>query len=163
MPTGPYYCWSILLPNYLSDIWCVAHDDVFLKGRINIYSIHLIFPIESTRYNPGLSISGCPGCMYSLLWITLCPLCVLDRQVQLERGDSAAQELVNSLQVLEVMAGAMAAELKPLVRLLSPASSPPLMSSLIWIKSNCPIWRLVQVLKQYPLKPDFPERFTNAS
>uniref|UniRef100_A0AAX7SEB0 BTAF1 RNA polymerase II, B-TFIID transcription factor-associated n=1 Tax=Astatotilapia calliptera TaxID=8154 RepID=A0AAX7SEB0_ASTCA len=31
------------------------------------------------------------------------------------RGDAAAQELVNSLQVLEVMAGAMAAELKPLL------------------------------------------------
>ncbi len=46
-------------------------------------------------------------------------LCFLDRQVQLERGDTAAQELVNSLQVLEVMAGAMAAELKPLVRLQS--------------------------------------------
>ncbi len=44
-------------------------------------------------------------------------LCFLDRQVQLERGDTAAQELVNSLQVLEVMAGAMAAELRPLVRL----------------------------------------------
>uniref|UniRef100_A0A8C4F387 BTAF1 RNA polymerase II, B-TFIID transcription factor-associated n=1 Tax=Dicentrarchus labrax TaxID=13489 RepID=A0A8C4F387_DICLA len=39
----------------------------------------------------------------------------IDRQVQLERGDTAAQELVNSLQVLEVMAGAMAAELKPLL------------------------------------------------
>ncbi|XP_070771882.1 TATA-binding protein-associated factor 172 [Enoplosus armatus] len=39
----------------------------------------------------------------------------IDRQVQLERGDAAAQELVNSLQVLEVMAGAMAAELKPLL------------------------------------------------
>ncbi|XP_037321187.2 TATA-binding protein-associated factor 172 [Pungitius pungitius] len=39
----------------------------------------------------------------------------IDRQVQLERGDPAAQELVNSLQVLEVMAGAMAAELKPLL------------------------------------------------
>uniref|UniRef100_A0A3P8QCQ2 BTAF1 RNA polymerase II, B-TFIID transcription factor-associated n=1 Tax=Astatotilapia calliptera TaxID=8154 RepID=A0A3P8QCQ2_ASTCA len=37
------------------------------------------------------------------------------RQAQLERGDAAAQELVNSLQVLEVMAGAMAAELKPLL------------------------------------------------
>lgn len=49
----------------------------------------------------------------------MCLLCVLDRQVQLERGDPAAQELVNSLQVLEVMAGAMAAELKPLVRLQS--------------------------------------------
>ncbi|KAM9365366.1 TATA-binding protein-associated factor 172 isoform 2-T2 [Pholidichthys leucotaenia] len=35
------------------------------------------------------------------------------RQVQLERGDAAAQELVNSLQVLEVMSGAMATELKP--------------------------------------------------
>ncbi|MEQ2168094.1 btaf1 RNA polymerase II, B-TFIID transcription factor-associated, 170kDa, partial [Goodea atripinnis] len=33
---------------------------------------------------------------------------------QLERGDAAAQELVYSLQVLEVMAGAMAAELRPL-------------------------------------------------
>lgn len=44
-------------------------------------------------------------------------LCVVDRQVQLERGDPAAQELVNSLQVLEVMAGAMAAELRPLVGL----------------------------------------------
>ncbi|TKS85272.1 TATA-binding protein-associated factor 172 [Collichthys lucidus] len=39
----------------------------------------------------------------------------IDRQVQLERGDGAAQDLVNSLQVLEVMAGAMAAELKPLL------------------------------------------------
>ncbi|XP_022599486.1 TATA-binding protein-associated factor 172 [Seriola dumerili] len=39
----------------------------------------------------------------------------IDRQVQLERGDTAAQELVNSLQVLEVMAGAMASELKPLL------------------------------------------------
>uniref|UniRef100_A0A4W6D9I7 B-TFIID TATA-box binding protein associated factor 1 n=1 Tax=Lates calcarifer TaxID=8187 RepID=A0A4W6D9I7_LATCA len=37
------------------------------------------------------------------------------RTVQLERGDTAAQELVNSLQVLEVMAGAMASELKPLL------------------------------------------------
>uniref|UniRef100_A0A671UYF7 B-TFIID TATA-box binding protein associated factor 1 n=1 Tax=Sparus aurata TaxID=8175 RepID=A0A671UYF7_SPAAU len=36
-------------------------------------------------------------------------------QAQLERGDGAAQELVNSLQVLEVMAGAMAPELKPLL------------------------------------------------
>uniref|UniRef100_A0A3Q3GTZ7 BTAF1 RNA polymerase II, B-TFIID transcription factor-associated n=1 Tax=Labrus bergylta TaxID=56723 RepID=A0A3Q3GTZ7_9LABR len=35
--------------------------------------------------------------------------------VELERGDAAAQDLVNSLQVLEVMAGAMAAELKPLL------------------------------------------------
>uniref|UniRef100_A0A665UB46 BTAF1 RNA polymerase II, B-TFIID transcription factor-associated n=1 Tax=Echeneis naucrates TaxID=173247 RepID=A0A665UB46_ECHNA len=39
----------------------------------------------------------------------------IDRQAQLERGDAAAQELVNSLQVLEVMAGAMAPELKPLL------------------------------------------------
>ncbi|KAM7385145.1 hypothetical protein PAMP_001241 [Pampus punctatissimus] len=39
----------------------------------------------------------------------------IDRQAQLERGDAAAQELVNSLQVLEVMAGAMAHELKPLL------------------------------------------------
>ncbi|XP_034079596.1 TATA-binding protein-associated factor 172 isoform X1 [Gymnodraco acuticeps] len=39
----------------------------------------------------------------------------IDRQIQLERGDAAAQELVNSLQVLEVMAGAMAAELRPLL------------------------------------------------
>uniref|UniRef100_A0A3Q2QZV1 BTAF1 RNA polymerase II, B-TFIID transcription factor-associated n=1 Tax=Fundulus heteroclitus TaxID=8078 RepID=A0A3Q2QZV1_FUNHE len=37
------------------------------------------------------------------------------RQAELERGDAAAQELVNSLQVLEVMAGAMAAELRPLL------------------------------------------------
>uniref|UniRef100_A0A3P9N4Y9 B-TFIID TATA-box binding protein associated factor 1 n=1 Tax=Poecilia reticulata TaxID=8081 RepID=A0A3P9N4Y9_POERE len=41
-------------------------------------------------------------------------LCI-DRQAQLERGNAAAQELVNSLQVLEVMAGAMAAELRPLL------------------------------------------------
>ncbi|KAM9847490.1 TATA-binding protein-associated factor 172 [Aulostomus maculatus] len=40
---------------------------------------------------------------------------VIDRPVQLERGDTAAQDLVNSLQVLEVMAGAMAHELKPLL------------------------------------------------
>ncbi|XP_069395256.1 TATA-binding protein-associated factor 172 isoform X1 [Paralichthys olivaceus] len=39
----------------------------------------------------------------------------IDRQVQLERGDAAAQDLVNSLQVLEVIAGAMASELKPLL------------------------------------------------
>ncbi|XP_047459924.1 TATA-binding protein-associated factor 172 [Mugil cephalus] len=39
----------------------------------------------------------------------------IDRHAQLERGDAAAQELVNSLQVLEVMAGAMSAELKPLL------------------------------------------------
>lgn len=37
--------------------------------------------------------------------------------MQLERGDAAAQELVNSLQVLEVTTGAMSAELKPLVKL----------------------------------------------
>uniref|UniRef100_A0A4W6D9Z9 B-TFIID TATA-box binding protein associated factor 1 n=1 Tax=Lates calcarifer TaxID=8187 RepID=A0A4W6D9Z9_LATCA len=44
-------------------------------------------------------------------------LCISNnqQQVQLERGDTAAQELVNSLQVLEVMAGAMASELKPLL------------------------------------------------
>uniref|UniRef100_A0A3Q2YQE6 B-TFIID TATA-box binding protein associated factor 1 n=1 Tax=Hippocampus comes TaxID=109280 RepID=A0A3Q2YQE6_HIPCM len=36
-------------------------------------------------------------------------------QIQLERGDVAAQELVNSLQVLEVMTGAMSHELKPLL------------------------------------------------
>lgn len=42
-------------------------------------------------------------------------LSFIDRQVQLDRGDTAAQELVNSLQVLEVMTGAMSAELKPLV------------------------------------------------
>ncbi|XP_061645268.1 TATA-binding protein-associated factor 172 isoform X3 [Phyllopteryx taeniolatus] len=40
---------------------------------------------------------------------------VIDRQIQLERGDAAAQELVNSLQVLEVMTGAMSHELKPLL------------------------------------------------
>ncbi|XP_061914731.1 TATA-binding protein-associated factor 172 [Entelurus aequoreus] len=40
---------------------------------------------------------------------------VIDRQVQLDRGDAAAQELVNSLQVLEVTAGAMSYELKPLL------------------------------------------------
>lgn len=39
----------------------------------------------------------------------------INRDVQLERGDSAAQELVNSLQVLEVMAAAMSAELKDLL------------------------------------------------
>uniref|UniRef100_A0A4W5RIN4 B-TFIID TATA-box binding protein associated factor 1 n=1 Tax=Hucho hucho TaxID=62062 RepID=A0A4W5RIN4_9TELE len=37
------------------------------------------------------------------------------RALQLERGDAAAQELVNSLQVLEVTAVAMAPELKPLL------------------------------------------------
>uniref|UniRef100_A0AAZ3Q854 BTAF1 RNA polymerase II, B-TFIID transcription factor-associated n=1 Tax=Oncorhynchus tshawytscha TaxID=74940 RepID=A0AAZ3Q854_ONCTS len=37
------------------------------------------------------------------------------RALQLERGDAAAQELVNSLQVLEVTAGAMAPELKPML------------------------------------------------
>ncbi|KAM9726612.1 TATA-binding protein-associated factor 172 [Menidia menidia] len=39
----------------------------------------------------------------------------IDRPAQLERGDAAAQDLVNSLQVLEIMAGAMAAELRPLL------------------------------------------------
>uniref|UniRef100_A0A8C8JT22 BTAF1 RNA polymerase II, B-TFIID transcription factor-associated n=1 Tax=Oncorhynchus tshawytscha TaxID=74940 RepID=A0A8C8JT22_ONCTS len=38
-----------------------------------------------------------------------------DAKLQLERGDAAAQELVNSLQVLEVTAGAMAPELKPML------------------------------------------------
>lgn len=52
------------------------------------------------------------------LWLRLCLSRVADRQAQLEKGDTAAQELVNSLQVLEVMAGAMAAELKSLVRAL---------------------------------------------
>uniref|UniRef100_A0A3Q3JAF2 BTAF1 RNA polymerase II, B-TFIID transcription factor-associated n=1 Tax=Monopterus albus TaxID=43700 RepID=A0A3Q3JAF2_MONAL len=55
------------------------------------------------------------------LWeITVGPLrtVVTENQcigVLLEKGDTAAQELVNSLQVLEVMAGAMASELKPLL------------------------------------------------
>lgn len=40
---------------------------------------------------------------------------VVDWKLQMERGDAAAQDLVNSLQVLEVTAGAMAPELKPLV------------------------------------------------
>uniref|UniRef100_A0A673CE02 BTAF1 RNA polymerase II, B-TFIID transcription factor-associated n=1 Tax=Sphaeramia orbicularis TaxID=375764 RepID=A0A673CE02_9TELE len=35
--------------------------------------------------------------------------------IGLERGDTPAQELVNSLQVLEIMAGAMSTELKPLL------------------------------------------------
>uniref|UniRef100_A0AAZ3R977 TATA-binding protein-associated factor 172 n=1 Tax=Oncorhynchus tshawytscha TaxID=74940 RepID=A0AAZ3R977_ONCTS len=39
----------------------------------------------------------------------------IDAKLQLERGDAAAQELVNSLQVLEVTAGAMAPELKPML------------------------------------------------
>lgn len=39
----------------------------------------------------------------------------MNRKVQMERGDGAAQELVNSLQVLEVMAPAMSAQLKPLL------------------------------------------------
>ncbi|KAL0964274.1 hypothetical protein UPYG_G00321620 [Umbra pygmaea] len=39
----------------------------------------------------------------------------IDGVLQLERGDAVAQELVNSLQVLEVTAGAMAPELKPLL------------------------------------------------
>ncbi|KAG7462732.1 hypothetical protein MATL_G00187870 [Megalops atlanticus] len=38
-----------------------------------------------------------------------------DYRLQLEKGDSAAQELVNSLQVLEVTAGAMSSELVPLL------------------------------------------------
>uniref|UniRef100_A0A3Q1FYB1 BTAF1 RNA polymerase II, B-TFIID transcription factor-associated n=1 Tax=Acanthochromis polyacanthus TaxID=80966 RepID=A0A3Q1FYB1_9TELE len=41
--------------------------------------------------------------------------CIGMNLILLERGDAAAQELVNSLQVLEVMAGAMAAELRPLL------------------------------------------------
>lgn len=54
-----------------------------------------------------------------------------DRQVQLERGDAAAQELINSLQVLEVMTGAMSGELKPLVRRrLRPCSLKPLLKPL---------------------------------
>ncbi|XP_028845872.1 TATA-binding protein-associated factor 172 [Denticeps clupeoides] len=39
----------------------------------------------------------------------------LDVSLQLEKGDGVAQELVNCLQVLEVTAGAMAAELIPLL------------------------------------------------
>ncbi|XP_029553933.1 TATA-binding protein-associated factor 172 [Salmo trutta] len=39
----------------------------------------------------------------------------IDWKLQMERGDAAAQDLVNSLQVLEVTAGAMAPELKPLL------------------------------------------------
>ncbi|KAM6956533.1 TATA-binding protein-associated factor 172 [Aplochiton taeniatus] len=39
----------------------------------------------------------------------------IDVKLQLERGDAAAQELVNSLQVLEITAGAMAPQLKPLL------------------------------------------------
>lgn len=39
----------------------------------------------------------------------------INRNAQMERGDTAAQELVNSLQVLEVMAPAMSAQLKPLL------------------------------------------------
>ncbi|KAJ8250406.1 hypothetical protein COCON_G00223280 [Conger conger] len=38
-----------------------------------------------------------------------------DYRLQLEKGDSAAQELVSSLQVLEVTAGAMSSELVPLL------------------------------------------------
>uniref|UniRef100_A0A8C7FVY5 B-TFIID TATA-box binding protein associated factor 1 n=1 Tax=Oncorhynchus kisutch TaxID=8019 RepID=A0A8C7FVY5_ONCKI len=38
-----------------------------------------------------------------------------DWKLQMEKGDAAAQDLVNSLQVLEVTAGAMAPELKPLL------------------------------------------------
>uniref|UniRef100_A0A8C7V465 BTAF1 RNA polymerase II, B-TFIID transcription factor-associated n=1 Tax=Oncorhynchus mykiss TaxID=8022 RepID=A0A8C7V465_ONCMY len=40
---------------------------------------------------------------------------VVDWKLQMEKGDAAAQDLVNSLQVLEVTAGAMAPELKPLL------------------------------------------------
>ncbi|CDQ62127.1 unnamed protein product [Oncorhynchus mykiss] len=39
----------------------------------------------------------------------------IDWKLQMEKGDAAAQDLVNSLQVLEVTAGAMAPELKPLL------------------------------------------------
>ncbi|XP_018593643.1 TATA-binding protein-associated factor 172 isoform X2 [Scleropages formosus] len=39
----------------------------------------------------------------------------LDCRLQLEKGDAAAQELINSLQVLEVTAGAMSSELVPLL------------------------------------------------
>ncbi|XP_017290585.1 TATA-binding protein-associated factor 172 isoform X3 [Kryptolebias marmoratus] len=46
--------------------------------------------------------------------VAMANLCI-DRSAQLERGDAAAQDLVNSLQVLEVIAGAMAAELRPLL------------------------------------------------
>ena len=44
---------------------------------------------------------------------------VPDAPAQLKRGDAVAQELINSLQILEVTASAMSAELKPVVRPLA--------------------------------------------
>lgn len=41
--------------------------------------------------------------------------CIIDSRQLLEKGDLVAQELVNSLQVLEVTTGAMAQELISLV------------------------------------------------
>lgn len=41
--------------------------------------------------------------------------CIVDSRQLLEKGDLVAQELVNSLQVLEVTTGAMAQELISLV------------------------------------------------
>lgn len=60
-----------------------------------------------------------------------------DRQVQLDRGDAAAQEVVNSLQVLEIMAGAMAAELKLLVMLQIALCITFLQSQSHFIKKYC--------------------------
>lgn len=49
------------------------------------------------------------------LQIILQIYCVVDSRQPLEKGDLVAQELVNSLQVLEVSTGAMAQELISLV------------------------------------------------
>lgn len=90
---------------------------MFSPNLCTSMQLTLFSPILSTLYLLGLfpwlyEVCSLRNCSTELLCVSLY---VLDRQVQLERGDAAAQELVNSLQVLEVMAGAMARELKPLV------------------------------------------------
>lgn len=90
-------------------------------------SHHLAFKVSMIIYNKGCTLAVSVTLLVSnaLQSWTRCvsvlnsclSLVSSDRQFQLERGDTAAQEVVNSLQVLEIMAGAMAAELKLLVTL----------------------------------------------
>ncbi|KAF7221295.1 TATA-binding protein-associated factor 172 [Nothobranchius furzeri] len=79
-------------------------------AEFTLTTISKHFGVDLTRCLPYLW-ENTVGPLKSVVTENLC----IDRQVQLERGDLAAQELVNSLQVLEVMAGAMAAELRPLL------------------------------------------------
>lgn len=60
-------------------------------------------------------------CLQNILQI----YCIIDSRQLLEKGDLVAQELVNSLQVLEVTTGAMAQELISLVGEYAPLHLQP--------------------------------------